>query len=139
MHVQGHKRCKGVTGNKSYASRTARFKVVSCRVYSIVCAPPNRMRNDFEPRSIGMVLQELIADLGIGPKLEEAKALETWASLAGERINKHTRRTWIKGGRLYVSVSSSVWRHELHLQRSQWLRRLNKALDSDVVTEIIFR
>lgn len=105
---------------------------------TIFTETPVPMRHAFKPRSLGTVLQELIADMGIGRKLDETRALEAWTTLAGEHINRHTRRTWIRKGRLHVRISSAVWRHELHHQRSQWLKRLNEALNKEVVSEIVF-
>ena len=100
---------------------------------------PMSMRYEFKPQRLTNVLQELIADMGIGRKLDETRALEMWTELAGQHINRHTTRTWVRNGRLHVAVSSSVWRHELHLQRSQWLKRLNEALGKEVISEIVFR
>ncbi len=97
------------------------------------------MRDHIKPRSLATVLKELIDEMGIGQKIDEMRAVEMWTILAGEHINRHTTKTWIKNGQLYVVLSSSVWRHELHLQRSLWLKRLNEALGKDVVSEIVFR
>ncbi len=110
-----------------------------CQVAIFSMENPTAMRPGFQTRSVGNVLKKLIADMGIGAKLDEVRALETWSDLAGDRINRQTDKTWIKDSKLYVRVSSSVWRHELHLQRSQWLERLNEALGKSVVSEIIFR
>ena len=84
-------------------------------------------------------MQDLIQDMGIGDKLEDARALQAWSDVAGDQINNQTKRTWIKKGKLTVVIASSVWRHELHLQRSQWLRRVNEALGRDYVKELVFR
>ncbi len=97
------------------------------------------MRPDFKARSIGTVLERLIEEMGIGQKMDEARALEMWTKLAGEHINRHTTKKWIRNGRLFVQISSSVWRQDLHSQRSRWLRHLNNALGKEVVSEIVFR
>lgn len=41
--------------------------------------------------------------------------------------------------RLFVRVTSSAWRHELHAQRKQWCERLNNELGRRAVREIVFR
>ena len=97
------------------------------------------MREDFKTQRLGAVLHQLISDWGLEKKLDEARALEMWHELAGDRINRRTRNAWIKHGRLHVAISSSVWRHQLTLQRSLWLERLNKALGKEIISEIIFK
>ncbi len=91
------------------------------------------------PQPLQQVMQGLIDDLGIRRKLDEVRAVEAWAALAGPQINAVTDSAWVKGGRLYVRIHSSAWRQELHLSRSGWRRRLNEQLGGDYISEIVFR
>ena len=91
------------------------------------------------PRPLGNVLGALIDDLGIQPQLDRARIVEAWAAMAGPRINALTDSAWVKGDRLFIKLTSSVWRHELHLQRRAWCDRLNTDLGAPLVREIVFR
>ena len=91
------------------------------------------------PQPLSNALADAIQALGIGRKMDEARTVEGWAILAGPQINAVTHTAWVKGRRLYVKIASSAWRHELHLQRRQWRRRLNDHLGADLVEEIVFR
>ena len=91
------------------------------------------------PQPLSNALADVIQSLGIGRKMDEARTIEGWAILAGPQINAVTHTAWVKGGRLYVKITSPVWRHELHLQRRQWRQRLNDHLGTDLVQEIVFR
>jgi predicted nucleic acid-binding Zn ribbon protein len=91
------------------------------------------------PKPLGLVLESLIDQLGYRQKIDEARAIETWAFLAGPQINAVTEKAWVAQGKLYVRITSAPWRHELHLQRSLWRDRLNQELGRTVVEEIVFR
>jgi predicted nucleic acid-binding Zn ribbon protein len=91
------------------------------------------------PKPLGDVLEAVIQDLGLRAKIDEARVVETWATLAGPQINGVTESVWMKGKTLYVKIRSSAWRQELHMKRREWRRRLNSELGREVVEEINFR
>lgn len=91
------------------------------------------------PQSLGAVLGEVIRSLGIQQKLDEARIVEAWADLVGPQINNVTDSAWVKETTLYVKITSSVWRQELHMQRGAWCKRLNTHLGAKLVTDIVFR
>ena len=91
------------------------------------------------PKPLGDVMDELIDKMGLRGRIDEAQVVEEWASMAGPRINKVTDSAWMRRGTLYVKITSSVWRHQLHLQRDEWKDRLNGQLGRKVVKDIIFR
>ncbi len=97
------------------------------------------MASPRSPKALGTVLDAVIDTLGIRSELDGARTVETWAALAGPRINSVTETAWVRGGRLFVKVTSAAWRHELHLNRRAWRDRLNAELGAELVDEIVFR
>jgi predicted nucleic acid-binding Zn ribbon protein len=91
------------------------------------------------PQPLQSVLNNVIDTLGIRRELNEARAVETWAILAGPQINGVTDSAWVRGGRLFVKIRSAAWRQELHLNRRAWRDRLNTELGAELVDEIVFR
>ena len=91
------------------------------------------------PRLLGDVLQEVIDELGVRKEIDEARVIETWASVAGDKINEVTESAWMKDSTLYVKITSAAWRQELHMNRRKWRERLNGEFESDLVEEINFR
>lgn len=91
------------------------------------------------PQPLGEVLQEVIQELGLQEKIDEARVVETWTSVAGPDVNGVTEAAWMDGATLYVKVNSAAWRQELHMNRRRWRERLNGELGSDLVDEIVFR
>jgi len=97
------------------------------------------MSSSNSPRRLGDVLEEVIDQLGVQNEIDEARVVETWASLVGAKVNSVTESAWMKGTTLYVKITSAAWRQELHMNRRKWRNRLNEALDADLVDEIVFR
>lgn len=91
------------------------------------------------PRPLGDVLKEVIDQLDVQEEIDEARVVETWATLAGKDINGVTESVWMKDATLYVKITSAAWRQELHMNRRKWRERLNGALETDPVEEIVFR
>lgn len=91
------------------------------------------------PQPLGEVIQSVIDRLGLRQHINEARIIETWASLAGPQVNGVTSSVWLKGRTLFVKIRSSAWRQELHLRRREWRQRLNDELGKELVEEIVFR
>lgn len=106
---------------------------------SVLNRPPTLMPDPNSPRPLGEVLKEVITQLDVQAEIDEARVVETWASLAGEDINSVTESVWMKDSTLFVKITSAAWRQELHMSRRKWRDRLNGALESDPVDEIVFR
>ncbi len=97
------------------------------------------MARNRSPQPLGDVLKVLIDRMGLRPGLDKARVIETWAAIAGPQINGVTHSAWVKGARLYVKITSSAWRQELHMRRRAWRDRLNGELGQDLIDEIVFR
>ena len=91
------------------------------------------------PQTLGEALSGLINSLGLQSRIDETRIIEAWATLAGPQINAVTEKAWVRSGRLFVRITSSPWRHELHLHRRAWRDRLNTHLGSTLVRDIVFR
>lgn len=91
------------------------------------------------PKPLGEVIKEVIREMGVQEEIDEARVVETWAAIAGTKINSVTESAWMKDSTLYVKLTSAAWRQELHMNRRHWRERLNGELDSDPVDEIVFR
>lgn len=97
------------------------------------------MSSEEGPIPLGDIIKDVIRSLGVQEEIDEARVVETWAAIAGTKINSVTESAWMKGTTLYVKITSAAWRQELHMNRRRWRKRLNGELDSDPVDEIVFR
>ena len=94
-------------------------------------------RRGGRPRPVGDVLASLLRDLGLDKAVRQQQALEVWATVVGEHVGRVTVPKAIKNGRLFVEVSNSAWRAEIFQRREDIRARLNAALGSPDVREIV--
>ncbi len=74
------------------------------------------------------------------PCVGDARALaDAWPEIAGAEVAANASPVQLKGGRLVVSTSSSVWAHTLQYMSHDLMTRLNDRLGDDTVRQIVFR
>ncbi len=89
--------------------------------------------------SLAELIPDVVEDLGVGDRLDQARIEEAWRQVAGEQIGRVIGRVRLSGDRLTVEVTSSAWRQALTMQREDWRARLNEAVGAERVREIVFR
>jgi predicted nucleic acid-binding Zn ribbon protein len=90
-------------------------------------------------RSIGSALPKTLAALGITRRTREAQALWLWPQVVGEHLARETKALKLTGGTLLVTASSPALAHQLHLERTMLIDRLNERIGAPAVREIRFR
>jgi len=90
-------------------------------------------------RKIRDVMQEFLRENKLDVKLRERGLIDTWEELMGKTISRATKKIYIKDGKLFVVISSSVIRNELHMLKQEIVRKLNEKAGEDIITELILR
>ncbi len=89
---------------------------------------PNRrvVKNKRSPTPIGEALDAFLRRAGLVRRIDQANAVERWASVVGPQIAAVTRAEAVTAdGLLWVRVTTSAWAHELSLMSPRILARLN--------------
>jgi hypothetical protein len=86
-------------------------------------------------KKIDSILERLIQERGLDPKLLEQKALAGWKDAVGALIARYTRPVSLVDGRLTVYASNSVWVTELSLLKPQVISKINAAVGQQVVKD----
>ena len=84
------------------------------------------------------VLGQVLKQNHLDEKLYETRVINSWAVVLGENIMRYTTNIYFNNKKLYVTLSSSVLRHELFLTRTEIRNSLNKYVGADVLKEIVF-
>jgi len=90
-------------------------------------------------RRVGDALPRALKSLGISRRTREAQALWLWPQLVGPHLARETRALKLTGGTLWVTASSTPLAHQLRLERSGLIDRLNQMIGAPAVREIRFR
>ena len=72
-------------------------------------------------------------------KLLENRVINSWSELMGSAVASYTSQVEIRRQKLYVTLTSSVLRHNLMLSRQEIIQKINEKIGSEVITDIIFR
>ena len=90
------------------------------------------------PMRVAEALAGYLKKSGLGDRIEEASAVEEWASKVGDRIAEVTEPLHVNNGTLFVGVRSSAWLMELRMMEADVRRRLNEGREKGRVRRIRF-
>jgi len=62
----------------------------------------------------------------------------SWEKVVGGIFAKHTTNLYVKNKKLFVFLDSSALRNELHMERTEIIKKLNSEIGKKVINEIIF-
>ncbi|MEI6753656.1 MAG: DUF721 domain-containing protein [Paludibacter sp.] len=85
------------------------------------------------------VIRQVLKQQHLDKPLNEKRLIDAWPAVLGNNIMQYTSGLSIKNKVLYVSLSSSVLRHDLFLSRDEIKASLNKYVGAEVIIDIIFR
>lgn len=88
---------------------------------------------------ISDVVSAILRMQGLETPLNEARAVNAWSEVVGERVANATGNVRIYNQVLFVEVPSSALRNNLFMQRKQLVKKINALAKSDVVTDIMFK
>jgi hypothetical protein len=88
-------------------------------------------------QTLGEVINDLINEYRIEPRLREAAVINAWSKLTGKAISSKTSSIYIKNGILHVHITSSVVKNELMMLRDPLRERLNREAGGNAIKEIV--
>ena len=85
------------------------------------------------------VIRQVLKEQHLDKPLYEKRLIDAWPLVLGKNILQYTSDLTIKNKVLYVSLTSSVLRHDLFLSRDEIKKSLNKQVGAEVIVDIIFK
>jgi hypothetical protein len=89
--------------------------------------------------SLGDVLKEFIQANNLQPGMDKIDVRDAWKNLMGNGVNTYTREIMLRGGTLYVELTSAVLREELSYGKEKIIKMLNEELGRPVITNVVLR
>lgn len=90
-------------------------------------------------RNIRNILSAITSDPKYAGKLDEKKIEKIWRETNKPYIVDRTRKVTFRDGKLILFIESAPLKQELFNSREQIREKVNKALESDIVQEIVIR
>ena len=88
---------------------------------------------------IGSVIDKILHSHVPHTAAEITRIGQMWDKIVGEIIAENTRPAALKEKTLLVYVNSSPWLHHLHFLREEIVRKVNDALNKDLIEDILFK
>lgn len=92
-----------------------------------------------DPILVGEMLDDFFEQRRLRSAVNEGRAVELWAEIVGEYVAQFTEDVYIRGSVLYVTLSSSAVRSEVHIRRRYYITLLNEKIGTRAVRNIIVR
>ena len=92
-----------------------------------------------EAMKVGDIITKLLKEDNIDRQFDEQKDVYLWPEIVGSGINRYTVSRYVKNGVLYLHLSSAALRNELMMSRTALIKRLNEAVGSEVIHDIVIR
>ena len=89
--------------------------------------------------TVGDVLKQIIDTNKLQPGMDQVSVKDAWKSLMGNGVNTYTRNVVLKGGTLYVELTSAVLREELGYGKDKIIQMINDELGREVVRDVVLR
>ncbi|HEU4880092.1 MAG TPA: DUF721 domain-containing protein [Gemmatimonadaceae bacterium] len=98
------------------------------------------MKDKRKPVPIGDALSGFLAQRGLKTRVDQASAIDNWATVVGDKIAAVTKALSITpDGTLFVAVKTNSWMTELALMEPDLLAALNVGRGRDKVRKIRYR
>ncbi len=85
------------------------------------------------------VIHQVLRNNHLDKQLYEKRLVDAWPKVLGDNIMQYTTDLYIKRKVLYVSLSSSVLRHDLFISREEIKQSLNRSVGEEVINDIVFK
>lgn len=92
-----------------------------------------------KPKALKDLLKNFLDDYPHKERLKRGMVLSIWSKSVGKKIDEKTDNIYFKNGKLIIHVKDPAWRHEIHMQRFQIQKRLNREVGDKIVKEIVVR
>jgi len=94
-------------------------------------------RTNFQ--NLGQAIDDFFKNSGLEHKIKEIQIKENWKTIVGPVFAKATKRISLFKGVLFVTIDSPSIKHELLLNRTILIQRLNESVKKQIVYEIVIR
>ena len=89
-----------------------------------------------KPTAIGDILAVLKKESKLGKQLEQALIWERWPELAGPHLSAHGRPYTVKENKLVIQADSTVWMHKFAFRKWDIIKRINRMVGHELVSDI---
>jgi predicted nucleic acid-binding Zn ribbon protein len=100
---------------------------------------PQAMPRPDRARPLGELVPEVLKNLGLGSRLDEAQVLGAWREIVGDFLAQHSEPARLRDGILFVRVLQPTVHYELdRVWKQEILRKMKERFGARVVRGVRF-
>lgn len=89
--------------------------------------------------SIGEAIKEFLSKSKLKDGVRAAQIADVWEEVMGKTIAKYTDKIYMVQNTLFITTSVGPLKQELIYQKLQIIKRLNEALQDNVIQEVVIQ
>ncbi len=90
-------------------------------------------------KRIDELVDQVLEGMGLYQKFKEHEVCTVWPEVVGQMIASRTKGLEVVDGKLFVTFTSAVVKHEILLVKEGLVRALNDRVGREVIREIIIK
>ncbi len=87
--------------------------------------------------TIKEAIEMMVKEFRLSPKLNESRIRESWPTVMGAMIARHTSNISLRNGKLHLKIESPALKHELTYSKEKIKEIFNKELGGNVITDVL--
>ena len=89
--------------------------------------------------SLGEALKEFLNKSRLKGDIQALQIDDVWEEIMGKTVARHTEKLQIFGDKLFITTHVAPLKHELVYQKEKIKQRVNEALGSKIIKEVIIK
>jgi predicted nucleic acid-binding Zn ribbon protein len=91
-----------------------------------------------EVKNIGELILRNLRSQGLETPLLQKRLVEAWPTVMGDMVAGYTQEVYIRNQTLWVHLTSPALRADLSMMKQDIVKKLNAAVDNQVIVDIRF-
>lgn len=84
-------------------------------------------------------LNNMYNEYNIDKKVKETQLVQSWEEVMGKAIASKTEKIFIYQGKLFLTLGSAPLKHQLTLQKTKIIEKLEEKFGKGIVSEVVIR
>lgn len=89
-------------------------------------------------KNIGELILRNLRSQGLETPLLQKRLVDAWPTVMGDMVASYTQEVYIRNQTLWVHLTSPALRADLSMMKQDIVKKLNAAVDSQVIVDIRF-
>ncbi len=92
---------------------------------------------DYNQNSLGDAIKQMLKSYNLEKKVTTTELYQSWETIMGPSINKHTQKIELRDKVLLIRLDSSALRHELGFAKAKIVEKINEHVGYKFIEDVL--